>query len=237
MPSFSLLLWKHSIILKILPVSLFKVIVAAFKNPPVTVKLAPASENSSVNRSWHVYLGRLFPCPMRGDHAEKTDQWQRYCIVSRRTILMRLSVKVSKSVSVFIETKCAEIVIFVERVQSSLVVLRRGVRGKWGPSREYWMICRGPDFLQSYLPRPPLLFSRHQVVSLSKSSYVSPVELTGGREMGDRGGREARQIRRLREFLGSSINHSIHYVVWRLSNVALRYSNIIKVVKKSQNWG
>jgi hypothetical protein len=60
---------------KILPVTLFNVIVAAFRKPPVTVKLAPEpgcdSENGSVDRPSHVYLGRLFPCPMRGDHVKK----------------------------------------------------------------------------------------------------------------------------------------------------------------------
>jgi hypothetical protein len=54
MPSFSLLLKKKLTILKILQVTLFKVIVAAFRKPPVTVKLAPEpgcdSENCSVNR-------------------------------------------------------------------------------------------------------------------------------------------------------------------------------------------
>jgi hypothetical protein len=43
-----------TIILKILPVNLFKELVAAFRNPPVTMKVAPEpgcdSKNCSVNR-------------------------------------------------------------------------------------------------------------------------------------------------------------------------------------------
>jgi hypothetical protein len=63
---------------KILPVTLFKELAEGFRKPPVTLKLAPEpgcdSENCSVNRPCLVNLGRLFPCPMRGDHVEKTDQ-------------------------------------------------------------------------------------------------------------------------------------------------------------------
>jgi hypothetical protein len=58
--------------------NLVQKLVAAFRNPPFTVKLAPEpdcdSKNCSVNRPLHVYLGRLFPCPIRGDPMEKTDQ-------------------------------------------------------------------------------------------------------------------------------------------------------------------
>jgi hypothetical protein len=68
------------------------------------------------------------------------------------------------------------------------------------------MICRGPGFLLSYdsvsrptlptmLPAPTLY--RQQVVSLSQSSFVSPVELTDGRKGGR--GRASRQIIRRRE--------------------------------------
>jgi hypothetical protein len=71
-----------TLIKKICPVTLFKELVAAFRKPPASVKLVPEpgcdSENCSVNCPWHVYLGRLFPCPMRVDYAEKTDQWERY---------------------------------------------------------------------------------------------------------------------------------------------------------------
>ncbi len=50
-------------------------------------------------------------------------------------------------------------------------------------SREYWMIYRGPGFLDAIrlLLRPSPPVSRQQVVSLSQSSCVLPVELTDGR--------------------------------------------------------
>jgi len=95
MPSFSLLLKKKLTILKILQVTLFKVIVAAFRKPPVTVKLAPEpgcdSDNSlncpcmfiKVNFSaviWEV---------ITAENRQLTE------IVSRRKIMMQLSVQVS----------------------------------------------------------------------------------------------------------------------------------------------
>jgi hypothetical protein len=51
-------------------------------------------------------------------------------------------------------------------------------------SRENLMICRGPSFL-SYdsaprPPRPPAPLSHQQIVSLSRSSCVSPVQLNAG---------------------------------------------------------
>jgi hypothetical protein len=50
---FFLLILKQLLILKILPVTLFKDLVATFRKPPVTEKLAPEpgcdSENCSVN--------------------------------------------------------------------------------------------------------------------------------------------------------------------------------------------
>ncbi len=52
--------------------------------------------------------------------------------------------------------------------------------------RQYWMIYRGPGFLSvewfGSSPAPFFPHSRQQVVSLSQSSCVSPVELTDGRE-------------------------------------------------------
>ncbi len=89
-----LLLLKQLLTLKILPVTLFKDLVATFRKPPVTEKLAPEpgcdSKNCSVNCLW------TFTYPMRGDHVEKTYQWQR-------RILMLLSVQVSEFVIVFKE--------------------------------------------------------------------------------------------------------------------------------------
>ncbi len=57
------------------------------------------------------------------------------------------------------------------------------------PSREYWIIYRGPGFLAvfwfGHSPRPLPPPAGEQVVSLSQSSCVSPVELTDGiRERG-----------------------------------------------------
>ncbi len=67
-------------------------------------------------------------------------------------------------------------------------------------TREYWMIYRGPDFLavawfaSSSSPSPSSLVMQ-QVVALSRSSCLSPVELT------DRGGGWGRsQIIRQREY-------------------------------------
>ncbi len=49
-------------------------------------------------------------------------------------------------------------------------------------NREYWMIYRGPGFLVAvWLGSSPTASRRQQVVSLSQSPCVSPVELTDGR--------------------------------------------------------
>jgi hypothetical protein len=74
---FTCFLWKHLLIFWNPSSNPFqRACCAAFRNLPVTVKLAPESgcdsKNCSVNRPWHVYLGRrLFPCPIRGDHVRK----------------------------------------------------------------------------------------------------------------------------------------------------------------------
>jgi hypothetical protein len=65
-------------------------------------------------------------------------------------------------------------------------------------SIEYWTIYRGPGFL-AVIWFNPLPLSRQQVVSLSQSSCVFPVELTKGR--GRAWGRGRSQIIRLREGL------------------------------------
>jgi hypothetical protein len=77
-------------------------------------------------------------------------------------------------------------------------------------AREYWMLCRGPArlscglWLGSELPYIPL--PHQQLVSLSQSSCVSPVELTDGR--GGRGW--ARGVESYdRKKAWASINHSI----------------------------
>jgi len=65
-------------------------------------------------------------------------------------------------------------------------------------SKEYWTIYRGPGFL-AVVWFNPLPLSRQQVVSLSQSSCVSPVELTKGR--GRAWGRGRSQFIRRRESL------------------------------------
>ncbi len=63
--------------------------------------------------------------------------------------------------------------------------------GLWGITRKYWMNYRLPGFLAvvwfGSSPHPVPLFHQ-QVVSLSQSSCVSPVELTDGRGRGMVGG-------------------------------------------------
>ncbi len=76
--------------------------------------------------------------------------------------------------------------------------------------REYWMIYRGPGFLDVvWFGSSPTLspLSRQQVVSLSLSSCVSPVNLTDWREIGGFGGGGAKSYEG--EKVWSSINHSI----------------------------
>ncbi len=75
------------------------------------------------------------------------------------------------------------------RYQCNILVYQMKLR-----VRVYWMTYRGPGFPICLLPTPSPLF-RQQVVSLSQSSFVSPVELTDG----EGGGGE--HIIRLRESL------------------------------------
>ncbi len=107
MPSFYLLLWKHLLIFIILPVTLFKELVEAFRNPPVPVNLATEpgcdSKNCSVNRLWHVYVFRAtFPCPIQGDHVEKTYKWQRN-VFFYQSSLSSMSNQDFKVKSIFVE--------------------------------------------------------------------------------------------------------------------------------------
>jgi len=67
------------LILKVFTEAIFRYycIVAACRKPPVTVKLAPEpgwdSKNFSVNRTWHVYLGRFFHIQLKVDTKEKSN--------------------------------------------------------------------------------------------------------------------------------------------------------------------
>jgi hypothetical protein len=84
------------------------------------------------------------------------------------------------------------------------------------------MIYRGPGYLAVIWFGSSLsLLSRQQVTSLSQSSYVSPFELTDGREGG--AGRGAESY--FREKAWSSINHSIFSALYLLKQNLLQVRN------------
>ncbi len=83
-----LLLWKHLLIFKVLPVTLFKELVAAFRNPPVSVELASEpgcdSKNCSVKRPWHLPLHKpRFPAPNGGGLSYACPEVPCYCYQRR----------------------------------------------------------------------------------------------------------------------------------------------------------
>ncbi len=88
--------------------------------------------------------------------------------------------------------------------------------------REYCMIYRRQEFLRSYAsaPRTPLPLSHQQVVSLSQSSSVLPVEFTDGRGGGGGAGEKPTQesLARYKSFntfcLEECWGRSVNVCVW-----------------------
>jgi hypothetical protein len=134
MPRFFLLLWKHLIILKILPVTFFKDLVAAFRNPLGTVKL----DLEPLLGFWKLFRKPPLTCvnraifPLSNERWSRGENWPMTEIVSQRRILMLLSVQVSEFVSVFIEASH----IFV--INSFFNRSTKKSKNHWFMSRKYW---------------------------------------------------------------------------------------------------